>query len=168
LLLRLGGEGTPAFFPSLWGDEWERRKIRNRIHLTFTGCLGPCAVGNNALLQIHGRSLWFKDLNDARLVPMVFDYVEAMLSAGRVLSPPASLADHLFERYAAPPTEQTIPGLQTPTLEDALDRLCPVCLMEVDVATARHTMVYEDRLIGFCAPSCKREFRADPAAYTSG
>lgn len=36
---------------ALWGNEWERRKTRNRIHLTFTGCLGPCAAGNNALRQ---------------------------------------------------------------------------------------------------------------------
>src|SRR5688500_378153 len=28
----------------LYQHEWERRKIRNKIHLSFTGCLGPCAV----------------------------------------------------------------------------------------------------------------------------
>jgi cobaltochelatase CobN len=76
-------KGRMPFAPSLWGDEWERRKIRNRLHLTFTGCLGPCAVGNNALVQIHGRSIWLKDLNDARLIPALFDYIEAMLDAGR-------------------------------------------------------------------------------------
>src|SRR5207248_128958 len=78
-------KGRLPFSPSLWGDEWERRKIRNQLHLTFTGCLGPCAVGNNALLQIHGCSIWLKDLDDGRLVSAVFDYVETMLSAGRVL-----------------------------------------------------------------------------------
>lgn len=50
--------------------------------------LGPCAAGNNALLQIHGRSIWFKDLNDPALVPLVFDYAQAMLDADRVLPAP--------------------------------------------------------------------------------
>jgi len=45
-------KGRMPFDPgALWGNEWERRKTRNRIHLTFTGCLGPCAAGNNALRQ---------------------------------------------------------------------------------------------------------------------
>src|SRR5215203_1414065 len=39
----------PFDLQSLWADEWEPRRIRNRLHLSFTGCLGPCAVGNNAL-----------------------------------------------------------------------------------------------------------------------
>lgn len=45
------------FDNSLWSDEWEQRRMRNQLHLTFSGCLGPCAAGNNALLQLHGRSI---------------------------------------------------------------------------------------------------------------
>jgi cobaltochelatase CobN len=46
-------KGRLPFDPQeLWGAEWERRKIRTRVHLTFTGCPGPCAVGNNALLLL--------------------------------------------------------------------------------------------------------------------
>lgn len=76
------------FGNELWSDEWERRKIRNRLHLTFTGCLGPCIAGNNALLQLHGRSIWFKDLNSPGLVPAVFDFAQKMLDEGKVLPPP--------------------------------------------------------------------------------
>ena len=43
-------KGRMPFDNSLWSDEWERRAIRNRLHLTFTGCLGSCVSGNNALL----------------------------------------------------------------------------------------------------------------------
>ena len=38
------------FDDGLWADEPERRRIRNRLHLSFTGWPGPCAVGTNALL----------------------------------------------------------------------------------------------------------------------
>ena len=82
----------------VWGDEWERRRIRNRLHLTMSGCLGPCAAGNNALLLIHGRAIWLNDLNNPSLVPAVFDYAEAMLAAGRVLPPPPVLSPEGLDR----------------------------------------------------------------------
>jgi YHS domain-containing protein len=159
-------KGRMPFETSLWGDEWERRRIRNQLHLTFTGCLGPCAVGNNALVQVYGRSIWLKDLNDPALIPAVFDYAEAMLAGGRVLPPPEWLRDHLYERYLPPAAEPYEPLVEGTTEADAgLDRLDPVYLMEVDPATARHTVQYNGRTIAFCAPSCKKQFLADPAAY---
>jgi cobaltochelatase CobN len=161
-------KGRLAFDPaSLWGREWERRKIRNRVHLSFTGCLGPCAAGNNALLQLHGRSIWLKDLNDPALVTRVFDYTQAMLDAGTVLPVPAGLREHVYERYVAPPEGSWLPLAEDhhPEAGDGLERLDPVCLMNVDPATTRHKVEYGGRTIAFCAPSCKKQFLADPAAY---
>ena len=163
------------FDNSLWSDEWERRKIRSRLHLTFSGCLGPCAVGNNALLQIHGRSIWVKDLNDPTLAPAVFDYIEAMLEAATVLPVPAVLAGHVYERYLTP--DEAAPALTFGLDEaaqgdrvaaddrDALEGLDPVCFMTVDPETARHKIEFEGRTIAFCAPACKKAFLADPQAY---
>jgi Cu+-exporting ATPase len=37
--------------------------------------------------------------------------------------------------------------------------------MDVDPSTARFTTEYEGRTIAFCAPSCRRQFLADPTAY---
>lgn len=158
-------KGRMPFDNSLWSDEWERRKIRSRVHLTFSGCLGPCAVGNNALLQIWGRSIWFKDLNDATLAPRVFDYIEAMLAAGTVMPVPDALAGHVYERYLTPSDPAPAMTFGTPVAEETIEGLDPVCLMEVDLATTRHTIEYDGRTIGFCAPSCKKLFLADPAAY---
>ena len=168
-------KGRMPFDTTLWGDEWERRKIRNRLHLTFTGCLGPCAVGNSALLQIHGRSIWFKDLNEATLVSMVFDYIESMLACGTTLPPPPELAAHVYERFSPLPGEDAPFTAVAPPSDDAtaddlddLDGLDPVCLMAVDRLTARHTVEHDGRTISFCAPSCKRAFLADPATYLTG
>jgi cobaltochelatase CobN len=154
---------------ALWGDEWERRRIRNRVHLTFTGCLGPCAAGNNALLQLHGRSIWLKDLNQPELASAAYDWIEAMLAAGRVLAPPVVLMDRVYERFLPPPASEYEPLGETAAADvDSLDRLDPVCLMDVDPATARHTVEYLGRTIAFCAPACKKQFLADPAAYLVG
>ncbi len=163
-------KGRMPFANALWSDEWERRRVRNRLHLTFTGCLGPCAAGNNALLQLHGRSIWLCDLNDAALVPAVFDYAQAMIDAGRVLPPPPQLAAHVYERYLpSPATDRAVVAGGGDGDGDAdrsdLDRIDPVCLMDVDPATAQHTVVYQGRTIVFCAPSCKTAFLADPGAF---
>lgn len=161
-------KGRMPFDNSHWSDEWERRRIRNRLHLTFSGCLGPCAVGNNALLQIHGRSIWLKDLNEPTLAAKVFDYVEAMLAAGSVLPVPDALAGHVYERYLTPDDEA--PRLTFGAVEpgDSLEGLDPVCFMSVDVATAKHTADHGGRTYAFCAPACKKLFLADPEGYVSG
>jgi YHS domain-containing protein len=150
----------------LWGKEWERRKIRNRVHLTFTGCLGPCAVGNNALLLLHGRSIWLKDLNQPELPFVVYDWIEDMLAAGRIVAPPDTLNGHVYDRFKPPPVEayeSVLPIANSPV--DGLDQVDPVCLMDVNPDTSKHTVEYAGRTIAFCAPSCKKQFLADPTAY---
>jgi cobaltochelatase CobN len=160
-------KGRLPFDPAaLWGDEWERRKIRNKVHLSFTGCLGPCAAGNNALLQLHGRSIWLKDLNEPRLAGAVYDWIEVMLAEGRVTAPPEQLRDHVYERFVPAAMSDLVPLVEaTPGDIDALLRLDPVCLMDVDPVTAKHKVEYAGRVIAFCAPSCKKQFLADPEAY---
>jgi YHS domain-containing protein len=162
-------KGRAPINTALYEAEWERRKIRNKLHLTFTGCLGPCASGNNALLQLFGQSIWFKDLNDDRYIPAIFDYIEAMLRENRVLPPPPELAGQVFLRYLPAPTNSDAFVLSSAEDDDGagLERLDPVCLMDVDPATARWSSEYNGRTYYFCAPSCKKSFDRDPAAYAN-
>jgi cobaltochelatase CobN len=158
-------KGRPPVPVGRYEQEWTARRLANRVHLTFTGCLGPCAVGNNALLLIHGRAIWLSDLNDDSLVPLVFDYLEAMLAVGEVLPPPPALERHVYERYLPPPTSEDGPLVAREDDGGGLERLDPVCLMDVDPATARWSTVYRGRTIYFCAAACKRAFEHDPEAY---
>lgn len=122
---------------------------------------------DKTMLQVLGRSIWFKDLNDDALIPALFEYAEHMLAAGRVLPPPETLRDHVYERYLPAPDSRLIP-LAADTSDDTaagLERLDPVCLMDVDPATARYKLEYDGRTISFCAPSCKKAFERDPDAY---
>lgn len=165
-------KGRFVFDNSLWADEWERRRVggaplRTRLHLTFSGCLGPCAAGNNALLQIHGRSIWLEDLNGPQYPELVFDYAQAMLESGRVLPPPPELRDHVYERYLPPPEAAYQPLVDSVPDPEGLARLDPVCLMDVDPATARWRADHDGRTYVFCCPSCRRIFLSDPAAYAT-
>lgn len=154
-------KGRMPFDNALWAEEWERRGIRSRLHLTFTGCLGPCVTGNNALLQVHGQSIWLKDLNSADVVSAVFDYIEEMLSAGSVVSAPLAIAPHVMARFL--PSDEL--GMEVAGSGEGLERLDPVCLMDVDPATARHTVEHNGQVFAFCAPSCRKQFVADPESF---
>ncbi len=84
----------------IYHEEWERRKLRNRVHLSQGGCLGPCPLANVALLLIDGRPYWFHSLNDEALIPVLYDYIEALLATDYDLPPPPALAPLLFNGFA--------------------------------------------------------------------
>jgi cobaltochelatase CobN len=83
----------------VYKEEWTRRKIRNEVHLTKGGCLGPCALANVACLVFDGRSVWFHSVNSAWQVRQIFDYIESMLKADRFLKPPVELSEYVFNYY---------------------------------------------------------------------
>jgi YHS domain-containing protein len=56
-------------------------------------------------------------------------------------------------------------GKTTENVVDGLDRLDKVCLMDVDPSTAKLVVEYAGRVVAFCAPSCKKQFLAEPTAY---
>jgi nitrile hydratase accessory protein len=83
--------------------EWERRRLRNLVHLTIGGCLGPCALANVALLLFDGQAQWFHSVDSEALALALYDHVERMLEADTCLPPPAALAPHHFPASAWQP-----------------------------------------------------------------
>ncbi|MBV8714718.1 MAG: YHS domain-containing protein [Chloroflexi bacterium] len=41
----------------------------------------------------------------------------------------------------------------------------PVCGMDVDESSAKHTTEYQGQTYYFCAPGCKKAFEAEPQTY---
>lgn len=80
-------------------DEWLRRKLRNVVHLTKAGCLGPCALANVASLVFDGRSVWFHSVNTPWHVRLIYDYIESMVRADRFMAPPPDLTEYVFNFY---------------------------------------------------------------------
>ncbi|WP_433968695.1 hypothetical protein [Tunturiibacter gelidiferens] len=80
-------------------EEWTRRKMRNTVHLTKAGCLGPCVLSNVASLVFDGRSVWFHSVNSPWQVKQIFSYIDAMLEADRFLQPPDELLEYVFNFY---------------------------------------------------------------------
>ncbi len=91
--------GHAAVPTDLYHAEWERRRLRNRVHLTQGGCLGPCPLANVVLLVFDGRPIWFQSINTPEQVRAIYDYIEAMLAADGYLPPPPELSDFVFDYY---------------------------------------------------------------------
>ena len=92
-------KGFPALPLDGFKRQWKSRGLRRRIHLTISGCLGPCPLANVVLLQFRGHSMWFHSINNETDVGLIYNYAEEMLQAESYLEPPAPLADRRFQRY---------------------------------------------------------------------
>ena len=98
------GHTEDGFAPvpsALYHAEWERRKLRNAVHLTQTACLGPCALANVVLLILDGQATWFHSIASEAQVLALFDYLEALLATRSLLPLPPVLADHVFDGFAS-------------------------------------------------------------------
>jgi nitrile hydratase accessory protein len=89
-------DGFAAVPAETFHREWERRRLRNVVHLTIGGCLGPCALANVVLLLFDGQAQWFHSVNSEALVLELYDHVDHMLDADRCLPPPPALEPYHF------------------------------------------------------------------------
>jgi nitrile hydratase accessory protein len=96
------GHTERGHFPvpvDLYHQEWARRKIRHKVHLSLGGCLGPCALSNVALLLYGGEQIWFHSIETDEQVLAIFDYIESMVRESSYLPPPDSLRDRVFDVF---------------------------------------------------------------------
>jgi cobaltochelatase CobN len=95
-------DGNPPVPREALQREWEGRRVRNDVHLTIGGCLGPCDLANVAMLLFDGRSIWLHSFSTEEQVIALYDYVDAMLAAGSYLEPPPELAPFVFNGFDWP------------------------------------------------------------------
>ncbi|HEX8088673.1 MAG TPA: (2Fe-2S) ferredoxin domain-containing protein [Blastocatellia bacterium] len=91
--------GMPTLPLDDFKHQWKERGIRLRVHLTVTGCLGPCPLANVVLILFVGQSVWLHSINTPEHVTAIYDYLEAMLEAENYLSPCGLLAGCHFNRF---------------------------------------------------------------------
>jgi len=91
--------GYAAVPVDVYQEEWLKRKIRNDVHLTKGGCLGPCALANVVSLVFDGKSIWFHSVNSEWQVRQIYEYIDSMLKADRFVQPPAELSEYVFNYY---------------------------------------------------------------------
>jgi nitrile hydratase accessory protein len=87
----------------LYHEEWERRRLRNIVHLTIAGCLGPCALANVVLLLFDGQALWFHSMDSEASVLSLYDAIEMMLGSDGCVPLPPELVRRQFTASAWQP-----------------------------------------------------------------
>ncbi|RJQ12400.1 MAG: cobalt chelatase [Dehalococcoidia bacterium] len=80
--------------------EWERRRMRNRVHLNEAGCLGPCPLANVVMLLLAGHTTFFHSMNAEWQVLALWDYIERQVKVGGYLPPPPELAEYAFNAFS--------------------------------------------------------------------
>ncbi|MBO9613477.1 MAG: cobaltochelatase subunit CobN [Dyadobacter sp.] len=104
----------------LYKSEWLRRKLRNVVHMTKGGCLGPCTLANVVTLLFDGHSVWFHSINYEWQIIAIFDYIESMVKADRYLVPPSDLAEYVFQFYTWKGSEASTEPGQTAVPTDGI------------------------------------------------
>jgi cobaltochelatase CobN len=116
-------------------EEWTRRKMRNAVHLTKAGCLGPCVLSNVASLVFDGRSVWFHSVNSPWQVKQIFAYIDAMLEADRFLQPPEELLEYVFNFYDWEARPATLVSLPTEIVPHKVQGIALLSHADTDLVT---------------------------------
>lgn len=129
--------GYAALPVDTYKNEWIGRKMRNVVHLTKAGCLGPCTLANVASLVFDGRAVWFHSVNSAWQVRLIYDYIESMLQADRFLQPPAELAEYVFNYYDWDARPQEPKAAPLSTDESTIEGIALLSHADTDVLTVQ-------------------------------
>jgi len=80
-------------------SQWKQHKLLRSVHLSISGCLGPCDVANVVGIVTPQRSLWLGGLADDGVYRTLFDWALHCAQADCVLPLPQELAAYEFERF---------------------------------------------------------------------
>ena len=80
-------------------QEWRRRLLPKKVHLTISGCLGPCDATNVVLVMLGDRPVWLGGLETREHYAALANWASACDQAGALVPFPASLSRYQMERF---------------------------------------------------------------------
>ena len=80
-------------------QEWKYRGLLKRVHLTISGCLGPCDVPNVVLITSTEGTQWLAQISQRRQYEMLADWAEQSKIADRLLPLPREFNNHRLAAY---------------------------------------------------------------------
>ena len=90
--------------PEEWlKTEWRNRRLLKNVHLSISGCLGPCDVANVVKINSSDGEIWLGDLHEFHQYRDLVDWASACHRAGYVVSLPESLLRLQMDIYRAHP-----------------------------------------------------------------
>jgi hypothetical protein len=96
-------KGHPAV-PVQWlKQEWKVRGLLKRVHLSISGCLGPCDVPNVVMITNSEGTQWLALLDSQRHFAMLADWAEQSKDADELLPLPKELRELSLMPYREQP-----------------------------------------------------------------
>lgn len=80
-------------------SEWKQRKLLKEIHLSISGCLGPCDVFNVVSIVTPQQSIFLGGLNEQRHFDSLLEWAATSAAAGRLAPLPELLQELEFDRF---------------------------------------------------------------------
>ncbi|MBM5812684.1 MAG: ABC transporter ATP-binding protein [Gammaproteobacteria bacterium] len=96
--------GRPAVPVDWLKAEFKRRKLLHHVHLTISGCLGPCDVPNVVAIASDEGTFYLGRLETQRHFEALVEWASDTWTAGTLLPLPPLLAPLRFERFSTPAT----------------------------------------------------------------
>jgi cobaltochelatase CobN len=96
-------KGHPAV-PVRWlKQEWKNRGLLKRVHLSISGCLGPCDVPNVVMITSSEGTQWLGSLDSQHQYAMLADWAELSKNLDRLLPLPKELRESALVPYREQP-----------------------------------------------------------------
>ena len=69
--------------PAEWlKQEWRKRGLLKRVHLTVSGCLGPCDVPNVVALVTQAKTVWLGNISERHQYQSLLDWASRSKDQG--------------------------------------------------------------------------------------
>jgi hypothetical protein len=92
-------KGHPAV-PREWlKTEWRKRLLPGKVHLTFSGCVGPCDISNVVMVVTEQQTVWLGGLDRQSHFADLADWASACARAGAAVPLPRALEHLRFDRF---------------------------------------------------------------------
>ena len=89
--------GRPAV-PAEWlKEEWRKRGLLKRVHLTVSGCLGPCDVPNVVAVVTQDETIWLGNISTRNQYQLLLDWATRSKNQGYAVDIPKELEVHVLE-----------------------------------------------------------------------
>lgn len=92
-------KGHPAVPVEWLKNEWKCRGLLKRVHLSISGCLGPCDVPNVVMITGAKGVQWLARINQQRQYEMLADWAEQSRAAGRLIPLPREFDMHRLAAF---------------------------------------------------------------------
>jgi hypothetical protein len=91
--------GKPAVPVDWLKKEWRRRGLLKRIHLTISGCLGPCDLPNVVTISNEQETIWLGGITKINQYQALIDWASSSKDAGELLPLPKEFRQHTLDPF---------------------------------------------------------------------